>query len=268
MTGALSLVSSEVTKIRTLPGVWLAAGILLALHVLVLQVQSSFYVRAVSDITPAGMIEIIPGLPEPAGPAIVGDVVAASLQVGLFVCVLGAVAAGSEFRTGQLGSSVLAVPSRLSLVVAKTVATGLCALVVGLTMAAASTASMYVAVRSWDPTILVSPAALAGQARFLLFVVTSTITAASITLIARRALVGVLAVGVLISLTVTQVVAALASGVDALLPVSAARNLLLTPGPGEVPLTAGPVQGALVLVGWAVVTTIAAALTLQRRDAR
>lgn len=264
----LSVVRSEVTKICTLPSVWLVAGILVALHVLVLQVQSSFYVRAVRDITPAGTIEIIPGLPEPAGPAIVGDVVAASIQVGLFVCVLGAVTAGSEFRAGQLGSSVLAVPSRVGLVVAKFVATALCALVVGLVMAAASTASMYVAVRSWNPTILLSSPALAGQARFLLFVVTSTTTAASITLIARRTLVGILAAGVLIALTMTQVVAALAPGVDALLPVSAARNLLLTPGPGEVPLTASPAHGALVLVGWAAVTTIAAALTLQGRDAR
>lgn len=268
MTDLLNVVGSEVTKIVTSPTVRWVAAILIALHILVLQVQSGFYVDAVHHITATGTIEIVPGLPEPAEAAIIGDLVTASIQIGIFVCIVGAVAAGLEFRAGQLAISMLAVPSPTRLLIGKTIATALCALAVGVLMAAISTAYMYLAVRSWNPRILWGTSALAGQARFLLFVVSSTVTAAAITLITRRALTSIIVVGLLTALTITQAVAALAPPVDAFLPVSAARNLLLTPGIGEVPLTAGATHGALVLIGWAVVTSAAAAITLQRRDAR
>jgi hypothetical protein len=69
----------------------------------------------------------------------------------------------------------------------------------------------------------------------------------------------------LIALTMTRVLAG-TPALDALLPVSAARNLLLKPETSD--LTASPVQALVVLVGWVLVTTLAAGVALARRDAR
>ncbi|GII84509.1 hypothetical protein Ssi03_24990 [Sphaerisporangium siamense] len=52
---------------------------------------------------------------------------------------------------------------------------------------------------------------------------------------------------------------------DALLPVSAGRNLLLDPAGDD--LTAGPWHPAAVLVAWPLIATLAAGVLLARRDA-
>lgn len=178
-----------------------------------------------------------------------------------------ALIAGSEFRQGSLGVSVLAVPSRVRLICAKTIATALVALGVGIVLTVTSAYSMYVVVKDWNPALLWEPEALVGYARFQLFIVSFTVTGFALAFIARRALTGIITCGLMLGLTMTQVVASTAPGIDALIPTSAGRNLLVEPG-FPPPLTAGPVHGAIVLIGWACATVATASWMLRRRDAR
>ncbi|MFI7447324.1 ABC transporter permease [Nonomuraea sp. NPDC049714] len=263
----IAVVRSELTKIVTQPTVWLVTGILVALHVLVQYQGAGLFRRAMSSITPDGMIQIFVGRTEPAEPALIELLVAGSLQICLFVWVLGAVIAGSEIRAGQLGVSVLAVPSRARLILGKAIATALYALVVGLVFAAIATAFMYLVVKDWNPSILWSQEAILGQSRILLLTVTITLVALGITLIARRTLVGIIAIAVLLGLTMTQLVALVSPVMDAFLPYSAARNLLLREG-ATPPLTADPLHATIVLIAWASISVAVAGVVVRRRDAR
>ncbi|MER6000222.1 hypothetical protein ABT120_16755 [Nonomuraea angiospora] len=114
----MSAVRAELTKILTLPRVWIATGVVLGLHALVLIQSVRLNAEAVADITPDGVIEIFIGTPQPATEAILGLLAASSLQMGLLVPVLAAMIAGQEFRSNQLGVTVLAVPRRGRLIAA------------------------------------------------------------------------------------------------------------------------------------------------------
>jgi hypothetical protein len=262
----LAAVRAELTKILTLRVTWIVTGGILALHLLVNVANLGHFSTAAAGITPDGLIELFAGRPRPAHRAIVDLQVAASLQMGLFLPGLAAVLAGQEFRAHQLGRSLLAVPRRGVLITAKTVAVAAYLLFVSVLIAGISTAVLYVAVRDWDPGVVVSGAALLGQARFLAFAVLWGLVGYAVTLIARSTLIGVVASVALIAVTMTQVLAGLAPALDALFPLSAGRNLLLNPE--ENRLTAGPAHALAVLLLWPLLTVAVAGLLLHRRDAR
>ncbi|GAA4567002.1 ABC transporter permease [Planotetraspora kaengkrachanensis] len=257
---------AELTKIRTLPGALIVTGAILALHVLVQLQTTGLFADAVANITPDGIIEVFIGEPQPANEAILGLLAGGSLQMGLFLPVLAAVIAGQEFRSRQLGVTVLAMPRTVRLLTAKLLATALYVLVVAILIAGISTAFMYVAVKGWNPGLLVSGEALLVHIRFIAFAVLFCLTGSAITTVARHTLTGIIVTVALIAVTMTQVLAGSAPDLDALFPLSAARNLILDPGLNE--LTAGREHGLLVLVGWAVATAVAAEITLGKRDVR
>lgn len=266
MSGMLSATRAELAKIIYLRTVWIVAGAIVALHLLVSAANVGLNSDAVAKITPAGIIEIFEGEPQPAHRALVDFLVASSFQMGLFLPGIAAVAAGQEFRSGQLGMSLLAVPRRGRLVVAKTLATGGLLLFVSIVIAAISTAFMYAAVKDWDPGLLVSADALRGQGKFVAFAVLSGLATFALTVISRSTLVGIAVTVVLAALTMTQLLAALTPALDALLPLSAGRNLLLDPVGNR--LSAGPQHALIVLTAWPLATTAAAWIALTRRDAR
>lgn len=257
---------AELTKILTLPSVWIVTGIILALHVLVQLQPAKLFADAVANITAEGVIEVFVGRPQPAAEAILGLLAGGALQMGLFLPVLAAVIAGQEFRSQQLGLTVLAMPRTVRMVAAKLLATALYVLVVAILIAGISTAFMYVAVEAWNPGLLLTGEAFAGHGRFITFAVLFCLTTLAVTIVARNTLTGIIVTVALIAITMSQVLAGVAPDLDALLPLSAARNLMLDPGVND--LTAGRVHGLLVLIGWAAVTAVAAAITLSRRDAR
>lgn len=266
MIDVLAATRTELTKILTLPSAWIVTGIILALHGLIQLQASGLFSEAVAEITPDGVIEVFIGQPRAATDEILGLLVSSSLQAGLFLPMLAAVIAGQEFRWKQLGPTLLAVPRRGLMTAAKLLATALYVLALAIVVSAISTGFMYLAVRDWNPGLLVSAEAFAGHARFLAFAVLSSLTWLAITLIARSTLTGIMIAVGLVAITMTQLLAASAPDVDALLPFSAARNLLFDPGINN--LTAGPGHGLLVLTGWAVATATAAGIVLSRRDAR
>lgn len=262
----LSIVRSELTKIFTLPSALLAIGVLLLLNAIIIQIQLPLYTDAMAARTPDGMIELFEGQPQSVD-SLVWDLTTWPLQIGIFCFVIGALIAGGEFRHSHLGLSVLAVPSRKRLIFAKTIATVLVALGVGIVLTVTSAAYMYVVVKDVNPELLWEPAALAGYARFQYFIVTFTVIGFALTLIARRTLTGIIACGLMLGLTMTQVVSLNAPSLDALLPPSAGRNLLVEPG-FPPPLTASPAHGAIVLIVWAAITVVLAAWMIDRQDAR
>jgi len=172
------------------------------------------------------------------------------------------VVAGQEFRAGQLGVTLLAMPRRGRVLAAKLLATGLFVLAVAVVMAGVSVGFMYAAVKDWNPGLLVTGETFLGHARFLAFAVTYSLIGLAVTVAARSSLAGVVCTVVLFAVTMIQATPDL----DALLPLSAARNLLLDPGVND--LSAGRGHGLLVLCGWAAVTAAVAGVALRVRDAR
>jgi hypothetical protein len=185
--------------------------------------------------------------------------------MSVFLPALAAVIAGQEFRGGQLGLTVLAVPRRGRLLGAKLLAAAGYLTLAAVLIATISTVFSYLGVKDRYPGLPVSADAIAGQATFILYAVLLGLSTYAIAVIARSTLVAIGVSLALITVTMTQVLAG-APGLDALLPVSAGRNLLLNPATGH--LTSSPPQAVLVLVGWALVTSLLAGVTLVRRDAR
>ncbi|MEV7804660.1 ABC transporter permease [Microbispora sp. NPDC088329] len=246
---------------------WLVTGAVVALHVLVLAQNVGADTEAVNRITADGMIERFPGDVRPAHDMLVEYMAASSLQMCLFLPCLAAVMAGQEFRAGQLGMSLLAVPRRGRLVVAKTLAAGGFLLFAAVVIAAISAAFTYVTVRDWDPGLVVSADAWTARAKFLAFAVLSGLVTFAVTLIVRGTLAGILVTVVMTALTMSQILAAFAPALDALVPLSAGRNLILLPEE-DLRLSAGPGHAMVVLVVWPLLATVAAAIALSRRDAR
>lgn len=267
MIGVLSIIRSELTKVLTLRSLWVMTGVILALNLFFQYQTLGFNIDAVVNVRPDGMtgsggqlIHAETELRQTIGVTV--------FNPGLLFPILGAMLAGAEFRSGQLGLSVVAVPNRTRLILGKILAATVYVFVLALVCIALAAAFTYVAVRDWNPGMLWSADMLAVEARVLLFAITITLIGAGITLLTRRTLTGIIATVVLIMLTMTQVVAMVSPAVDAFLPLSAARNLLLQGRDAGAPLTGSAEHGAIVLTVWALVTSIVAALAIKRRDAR
>ncbi|MEU3019184.1 ABC transporter permease [Nocardiopsis sp. NPDC007018] len=266
----VSVVRSELTKTVTLPSVLGVTGALAVLAVL-FQFQALASMREVLETVDGHGDHWWYGRPVPADLDILASMGAGVFNPGIFFPVLGAAVAGAEFRSGHLGLSVLAVPSRVRLALAKCAATGLYALACALVIAALSLIFAHLAVRDWQPDLVWRAESLAWIGGAVLLLVVITTVAFAVTLIARRMLFGVLLMGGFLVLTLTQALSAVAPGLDALTPFSAGRNLLLQSEGldlGGPPFSSSPSTGGVVLLAWLVVTVAAAALVLYRRDAR
>jgi hypothetical protein len=190
-----------------------------------------------------------------------------SLQiVVLFLPVIAAVLAGQEFRPGQLGMSVLAVPRRGVLMAAKALVCAGWTFLVTLLVEAISGLFMHLAVRDRVPGLLLRSDVLTDEAKLLALAVLICLVGFAVTTLLRSTLLAIVTLMVLMVVTMTQVLARSMPVLDALLPVSAGRNLLLDPQ--EDVLSSGALVASVVLVAWALVSTLAAGYVLSTRDAR
>ena len=262
-----NIVRSELTKAFTLPSVWIIMVLLTAVHLLFQFQSSSINQELVANLHDDGT-SYVDGVQVIADASVFTDYVAYIFNPAIFLPLLGAVIAGAEFRSGQFGMSVLAVPQRMRLFVGKIVAVALHVLILGMLWIGAAKVLLHLALHSWEAGRAWSPRFLLADARILLFMVTAALFAYAITLIARRTLVGVIVAVVLIMVTMTQLLSLISPAVDALALFSAARNLVLTGLDVAVPLTGNAVQGATVLIGWAVLACAVAVAVVTRRDAR
>lgn len=266
MSIVLASARAELTKIFTLRSVWLITALILGLHVLVNWSALSLYRDAVDKIGADGLIEIFTGERNPATAEMLDSLSGASLQMTMFLPILAVVIAGQEYRSRQLGLTLLAVPQRGRLLVAKALATGAYAFLVAVVVAAISTVFTYVEVEHWKPGLVTSGAAIRLDLSFIAYAVLFSLLTMAFTMVLRSTLGGVMSTIVLVAVTMTQLLATAVPKVDALLPMSAGRNLLLDPTLST--LTSGRPQAMVVLVAWALVGLTVAGLALSRRDAR
>lgn len=273
MKQMIATIRSEFTKILTLPSVWIATGALLAVTFF-LQLQSyRFTGLKLETLDSNGMLHWYSAGPVPADLEILADMGANIFNPGVFFPVLGAVIAGAEFRMGQLGISVLAVPNRIRLVMAKAIATTIYALGFSVVVTSMTIVTYAFALKDWRPDLIWHPQAFIGFAGSILFVIAITLISFAITLITRRTVLGILVMMGFVGTMLTRVLYGISPTLDALTPMSAARNWLLqdaaewNPAGGPA-FTSSPMVGGIVLAAWAILTPLCAAFIIQRRDAR
>lgn len=266
--GVPSIVRAEFTKFLTLPSVWIVSAVIGLIFTFLHMTAFGDHVQMIANVRPDGMYDTGHRLVE-LSDEVTGYIYVPPLNAGLLLPVLGAVIAGIEFRAGQLGLSMVAVPNRSRLFAGKVIATTLYVLTLWVVFVAIGFVVIYFAVKDWDPTVLWQSAVFLSCARLLLFMVCATLIGFGITILARSTLVGIIFSIVSIMLVFAQVIAMISPALDAILvPFSAARNLLLQGEDSGPPVTAGALHGGLVLTGWAVVSVGAAAIAMTRRDAR
>lgn len=263
----MHVIRSEFTKFLSLRGVWIITAITTGLFLRVQTTLHGQHVAMIDVIRPDGTADIGFGV-SPVIDEIQHSIGTAALNAGLLLPALGAVLAGLEFKPGQLGLSLVAVPNRARFVVGKLLAITLFTVGVALVFIVVALFLIHLAVhdRHLDATWLLPMAQ--ESARVILFMVTTVLLGAGLTLIARRALAGIIIATVLTTLTMLQVVANVSPAADAWLPISAARNLLLLETNITVPLTGSQWHGAVVLTLWATLSWVVALVLLRRRDAR
>ena len=222
---------TELLKLAGLPSAWVAAALGLLIPPLLVTLNS----RAVPAGTDTGFLELTVGV---LGPL-----------------VLGTIAAGSEYRGGQLRTSLVCVPSRLRLLAAKT---GAVTLTVAVTAAPSAVLTLAVA------------GALTGGAGpriagVVVYWVLGALLAYGITLLTRS---GVLPLTVLIVNTTAVSFSYLLTKVTPLaayLPDLAGARMYLhdMDTPGDL----APVTGGLVMAAWVAALLGVAGYVFHRRDA-
>ena len=257
------LVRAELTKILTQRSVWIAVGILIGLQLLIGVQTLPLYADAVAAITPEGIIEVFPGLRQPAEEAMIESLVSSSLEMSLFLPVIAVILMGQELSHKQLRTSLLAVPARGRLLVAKLAAATLFFLVPVLLVVAVSALFAFLAVKDWNPGLLFAPEAVAGQLQFIGFALAACLASAGITLLLRNVVVSAVVVVAMAAVSYAQ---AAPAAIDPYLPVSAGRNLLLDTVT-STDLTSSAAVAVAVLVAWVLLTGVGSAVAVVRRDA-
>ena len=186
--------------------------------------------------------------------------------VGIVLAVLAVLMITSEYRSGQISTTLLSVPRRTSVLVAKS--------------AIIATLSFSIGVVSSAIGFAIAPAILAGggysymletpdAVRLILgsglYLATLSIIGIAIGTIIRNVVASVLTTIVFLVIVpvIPQMFSEYGAEITRFFPIQAG-SLLLAPS-GTDPM--GPWIGYLVLLVWTVVLFIAAAITLERRDA-
>ncbi|MEZ5085691.1 MAG: hypothetical protein R2722_05400 [Tessaracoccus sp.] len=272
MSTVITIIRSEITKIRSLPSIWIVTAALLALAAYFQFLLTDSIHEYLKTLDGDGMHWWY-RRPVPADLSIMEDISGTVFGPGLFFPLLGAVIAGAEFRAGQLGVSVVAVPRRIRLVIGKIIAVTFAALAFGLLFSLMTLFFAYLGIKEWMPGLIWRPEVLSGLAGSVVFIVVMTLIAFGVTLITRRTMFGILIMMGFHAILLTQAFSAISPILDAVTPMSAARNLWLQAGKltdvgGGPPFSSSPTVAAIVLAVWVVAVLIGAVVAIQRRDAR
>ncbi|MFE1468964.1 ABC transporter permease [Nocardiopsis dassonvillei] len=246
---------AEADKLRTLVSVWITC---LATPLLTVGLAwlSGWSVGRALENDPGMLVREV--VPEQSG----FDAIMYG-QAGMVV--LGVLAVSGEYTGGQLRTSLLAVPDRPRLLLAKATAVVLAALpVAAVTVTAAFAATQFGLGEHGYPLADVVggpvPGALAGA---VLYWVLLALLAAGLTVVARNAIVPLT---VLIStvLALSFFLSMLTDAAD-YLPDRAGGQMFLLGGPNRTDLSA--LQGGAVMAAWVVLVWAAAVWLFRRRDA-
>ncbi len=185
--------------------------------------------------------------------------------VGVLLAILGALVVANEYRSGQIKTTMLSVPRRTHVLVAKATTVGTVSFLVGLISAAISLtiAPPILATAGYGYELAASDAVrlILGSG---LYLATLAVIGIAIGALVRNVVASVLGVlGLLLVMPVIpQMFSDVGGQITAYFPIQAGFLLLAPPEPH----TLGPWIGYLVLAGWAIVLFLVAAVVLSRRD--
>jgi ABC-2 type transport system permease protein len=257
-TGFCRLVRAEWTKIRSVRSTVWSLGILvvaaIGLNTFITAAGMAGW-NSLSAATKQGY------LADPTG------FLAAALNIAQIpVCVLGAMVITSEYSTGMIRASVLAVPRRTPMLAAKAAVFAAVAFVAGTLVAFASFLSAQAIIRSHIPVSLSDPAVLRAVFGMGLYLAVLGLLGLAIGALVRHtaaALTVVVGVVVLSNLART-LPGVVGQHIAAYLPTNA--GLLITHAHQEPADLFTPWQGFGVLCLWTALLLGAAAWSLGRRD--
>lgn len=205
--------------------------------------------------------------------AIVADPTAAIMDAGLrigqlAICVLGVLVITSEYSTGMIRASLLAVPKRLPMLAAKATVFGLLVLVLGVVV---SLASFYIGapiLHSKAPVALSDPGVLRAVVGGGLYLCVLGLFALAIGAIVRHtpaAITGVIGLVLVLSPLAQLLPGSIGKHVYAYLPSEA--GVLITQAQRAPHDLLTPWQGFGVFCAWTAVLLVVAGVMLKRRDA-
>ena len=185
----------------------------------------------------------------------------------LVACSLGVLVVTSEYSSGTIRASLLAVPRRWPVLAAKAGAFGLLTLVVGELASFCSFLVGSYLLRHDVPVSLDDPGVLRAVAGGGLFLAAMSVFAMGIGALVRHtaaAVTGVIAFVLVLSPLAGSLPGAVGRHVAAYLPTDAGQLILFTrQAPGQL---LSPWQGLAVCAAWGVGLLLAASLLLNRRD--
>ncbi len=255
------LLRSEWTKLRSVRStVWS----LVLLVVLVLGFTGLFMGLTVgqwdqADPTQRALLEADP----------TGQILGAGFFLGqLSICVLGVLVITSEYSTGMIRASLLAVPRRVPMLLAKVVVFGALVLVLGELVSFASFAlgsailSSRVSVSLGDPGVL---RAVIGAGLYLAVLGVFSLAVGAVVRHTAAAITGVIGFVLVLAPLAQLLPGTLGDRVHAYLPTEAGHLIAQArQAPGDL---LSPWQGFGVFVAWTAALLVLAAVLLRRRDA-
>lgn len=205
--------------------------------------------------------------------AIVADPVATIMGTGLeigqlAICVLGVLVIASEYSTGMIRASLLAVPKRLPMLAAKAAVFGLLVLVLGVAVSLASFSKGAPILHSKAPVALSDPGVLRAVVGGGLYLCILGLFALAIGAIVRHsaaAITGVIAFVLVLSPLAALLPGSIGKHVYAYLPSQA--GLLITQAHRAPHDLLTPWQGFGVFCAWTAALLILATVMLKWRDA-
>ncbi|MGW6006566.1 ABC transporter permease [Oerskovia enterophila] len=258
-----NLLAAELQKMVALPGVWTGAAVAV-LGTAALTLLNAVGVRDA----------LVAGRPEDTGYGSAFDTAFAAMPIGTVgAVVIGVIAVSSEYTANspdagggrQIGTTLVAVPRRVSVLVAKVTAVVLLVIATAVAAVPASVALAEAIIGDAATATVPLDEAVRRCLGAALYWTLTALLALAVTVFTRSGVVPLLVLVVNSSLVSVSLLLTMLTPLAHWLPDMAGRRLF-----GDVDTVAGglaPGPGALVMTAWAVALLVVAGTVLSRRDA-
>lgn len=254
---------AEFTKITTLRSWWIGVTVVLVLTVYFAHMGASLLVELL-DTLDDGSFTDLDGSRVPLEEGVLDTVLSSPYQsVALFLPLVIAIAVGQEYRGGQISTSVTAVPSRLRLIAAKLVTVSVLSVLVCAAVYALSNVVLLLMLPPEGVAIVLTFEALLVLPRVMLYSVCLSIVAAALTGLFRNTLFALFTIVAILVLGVSGLLLAFVPLLHNAMPMIAAQSFLFGHQAEGMPSEA---TGVLVLLGWAMVTTVLWTAAFTKQD--
>lgn len=260
----LAAVKAELTKALTLRSWWIGVAVLLALNIYFAQMNASLLVELSATMDNGYFIDF-DGRRESFERAVTDSILASPYQsAAMFLPLVIAIVVGHEYREHQILLSVTAVPNRSRLVIAKICAVVLLTSTVVLIAFISSDVILLLLLPDPAPSIITSGAGILIAGKILLYAITMCLVAGALTTIFRNTIPALVVIVLILLLSLSGALGALAPGLDNILPMIGAKTLLFGYANDSDSFTAG--QGMFLLAVWLISAVTAWLAVFRKRD--